>query len=86
MKHINNKLMKLGGSLGNVPQKMKNLLQKLDIFRTVSPNCALENGLTVRNILSFFNFFHKFLQFLWNITYLVPSSALTNIPLRYPNN
>jgi hypothetical protein len=28
-------LMKLGGSLGNVPQKLKK--KKLDIFRTVSP-------------------------------------------------
>jgi hypothetical protein len=48
--------MKLGGSLGNVPQKIKNL--KLDIFRAVSPfskvqfilnciNCTHENGLTV---------------------------------------
>jgi hypothetical protein len=26
MEHIHNNLMKLGGSLGKVPQKMKNLL------------------------------------------------------------
>jgi hypothetical protein len=26
MEHIHNNLMKLGGSLANVPQKMKNLL------------------------------------------------------------
>jgi hypothetical protein len=37
MEYIHNNLMKLGGSLGNVPQKMKNLLLKLDIFQTVSP-------------------------------------------------
>jgi hypothetical protein len=30
-------LMKLRGSLGNVPQKRKNLLLELDIYRTVSP-------------------------------------------------
>jgi hypothetical protein len=56
--------MNLGGSLGKVPQKMKNLLEKLDIFRTVSPfsrikfiniqfiNCTLENRPAVRNISS----------------------------------
>jgi hypothetical protein len=37
MEHIHNSLMKLGGSLGNVRQKMKNLLYKFDIFRSVSP-------------------------------------------------
>jgi hypothetical protein len=63
MEHFHNNLMKLGGSLGNVPQKMKNLVLKLDIFWTVSPflrvlivlsiNCTLENGLTVRNTQSY---------------------------------
>jgi hypothetical protein len=42
---IHNNLMKLGGSLGDIPQKVKNL----------SINCTLENGPTVRNILSFYN-------------------------------
>jgi hypothetical protein len=53
--------MKLVGSLGNVPQKMKNLLVKngqLVHFKStiytdlLSINCTLENGLTVRNISS----------------------------------
>jgi hypothetical protein len=49
--------MKLGGSLGKVPPKMKKL--------TYTQNCTLENGLPVRNISSFItSFFH----FWFNVT------------------
>jgi hypothetical protein len=50
--------MKLGGSLGNVPQKMKNLM-------LYNIKCTLENVLRVRNISSFYN---KLFQFLWYVT------------------
>jgi hypothetical protein len=53
-----------GGSLGNVPQKMKNFFIKTrytkpnDFFTSI--NCTLENGPTVRNISSFYNKFFIF--------------------------
>jgi hypothetical protein len=59
MEHIHSNLMKLGGLIGNVPQEMENLLEKLNI------NCILENGLTVLNKSSFYN---KFFRFVWNVT------------------
>jgi hypothetical protein len=68
MEHIRNNFIKLGGSLGKVPQKFK----KLVIFRTVSPYYCLfivytlENGQTVRIISSFYNKF--FFSNLWNVT------------------
>jgi hypothetical protein len=46
--------MKLGGSLGNIPRKLKQIL----IF---SITCFLENRLTVQNISSFYNYFCKML-------------------------
>jgi hypothetical protein len=49
-------LIKLGRSLGNVPQKLK---KKKLVIKT----CTLENGLTVRNISSFYNeYFFSFLH------------------------
>jgi hypothetical protein len=47
MEHIHNNLMKLGGSLGNVPQKMKEMLYfgLLVHFQELKINCTLENGL-----------------------------------------
>jgi hypothetical protein len=59
--------MKLGGSLGNVPQKMKKSCYKNSIYFGMLVHfhecnlysytylCALENGLTVQNISSFYN-------------------------------
>jgi hypothetical protein len=41
--------MKLGGSLGNVPQKFKETCYKNSII-SGRINCTLENGLTTRNI------------------------------------
>jgi hypothetical protein len=66
MEHIHNNLMKLGGSLGNVPQKKNE--KKIQFITTICNlvlNCTLENGLTVRNISSFYN---KFFIFVSNIT------------------
>jgi hypothetical protein len=45
-----NNLMKLGGSLGNVPHKNEKLVI----------NCTLENGLAVRNTSSFYKKFFIF--------------------------
>jgi hypothetical protein len=53
MEHFHNNLMKLGGSLGI-------LLYFTRYFLTHSINCTLENGLTVRNISSFYNKFFIF--------------------------
>jgi hypothetical protein len=60
MEHIHNDLMKLGGSLGNVPQKLKKtcyknltyfgLLVHFQDYNLHCINCTLEIGLTVRNI------------------------------------
>jgi hypothetical protein len=44
--------MKLGGSLGNVLQKLKNLVINLYCI-----NFTLENGLAVRNVSSFYKVF-----------------------------
>jgi hypothetical protein len=76
MQHIHNNLMKLGGSLGDVPQNLKKNLLKNSIYygllvhfqeyniyfkyNLYSINCTLENGLTVRNISSFH---YKFFSF-----------------------
>jgi hypothetical protein len=58
------------GSLGNVPQKLEKLVIKTRYISDFSPfsrvklkNFTLENGLTVRNIRSFYNkvFFFNFL-------------------------
>jgi hypothetical protein len=65
MEHIHNNLMKLGGSLGNVPQKNEKL-----VLLIYSMDCTLENGLAVRNISSFYK---KFFIFLWNVVTLLIS-------------
>jgi hypothetical protein len=56
--------MKLGGSLGNVPQKLKTSYKESIYFGLLvhfqEINCTLENGLTARNISSFYNTFFIF--------------------------
>jgi hypothetical protein len=64
MEYIHNNLMKLEGSLGNIPQKIEKIVLKLDIFRTLVH--FQENILTFGNISSFYNGF--FFQFLWIVT------------------
>jgi hypothetical protein len=49
-----NNLMELGGSLGNVSQKLEKLVIK------TRKKSTLENGLRVRNISSFYNQFFFF--------------------------
>jgi hypothetical protein len=54
--------MKLGRSLGNIPQKLNELVLKTRYISdcqsiSVSINCTLENRLTFRNISSFYNEF-----------------------------
>jgi hypothetical protein len=78
--------------LGNVPPKLKkNLVSKLDIFRSVSPfsrvqfilfiNCTLENALTVRNISSFYN---KFFKVIVSMFHQVPSTTSLSIIIKQP--
>jgi hypothetical protein len=59
MEHAHNNLMKLGVSLGNVPQKLKKklVIKKNSIYFGLL--LLFENGPTVRNISCFFynNFF-----------------------------
>jgi hypothetical protein len=64
MENIHNNLMKLGVSLGNVSQKMKNLIYFGLLVHFQEYN-LVENWLTVRNVSSFYN---KFFHFLWNVT------------------
>jgi hypothetical protein len=54
--------MKLGGSLGNVSKKL--VIKALVHFQEY--DFALENGLTVQNILSLYD--KIFFQFSWNVT------------------
>jgi hypothetical protein len=69
MERIHYNLMKLGWSLGNVPQKMKKIVIKTryisDFSYIFKSKIYTENGLTVQNISNFYN---KFFYFFWNVT------------------